>query len=123
MGRYVLNNLFRNERVIFETHYHWIIFFKLSGILTLFIYPLIQLYTDEFVITSQRIIIKTGLLAIHTREMNHNRVETANVYQPLLGRLLGYGNITIIGSGGTRETFRNIRSPLQFRRNIMNVHN
>jgi hypothetical protein len=30
--------------------------------------------------------------------------------------MLGFGDITIIGTGGTREYFRHIARPLQFRK-------
>jgi hypothetical protein len=39
MGSYVDNNLIRDETVVYETKYHWKIFFSLAGLFTLFIYP------------------------------------------------------------------------------------
>jgi hypothetical protein len=33
-----------------------------------------------------------------------------------MGRILGYGSITIIETGGTRETFYNISNPIEFRK-------
>lgn len=119
MGRYVNNNLFRNEQVIFETNYHWVHYFSWVGLFTLGIYPAIQNYTDEFVVTDRRIIIKKGLISYFTLEMNLGRVETVNVRQSILGRILGYGCITIIGTGGTRESFHDISNPLEFRRSFM----
>lgn len=119
MGSYVNGNLFRDEAVIFETGYHWIHFISISSLFTLGIYPAIQNYFDEYVITNRRIIVKRGIIAIRTLEMNLDRVETVNVNQSILGRILGYGNISIIGTGGTRETFSKIRQPMEFRRNFM----
>jgi uncharacterized membrane protein YdbT with pleckstrin-like domain len=121
MGRYVNNNLFRNESVIFETNYHWIHWFSWVSLFTLGIYPTIQLLTDEFVVTDRRIIVKRGVLLYHTLEMDISRVETVNVRQSIPGRIFGYGCITIIGTGGTRESFYSIRNPLQFRRSFMEV--
>jgi len=119
MGRYVNNNLFRNEQVIFETNYHWIHYFSWASLFTLGIYPTIQIYTDEFVVTGRRIVIKRGLLSYYTLEMNLGRVETVNVRQSVFGRIFGYGSITIIGTGGTRESFHDISNPLEFRRSFM----
>lgn len=116
MGKYVNNNLIRGEQVEFATAYHWIIFFNLQALLTLFIAPLILKYTDEFAITNKRVIIKTGLFSRKTFEMNLNKIESVNVDQGILGRILGYGTIRIVGSGGTRESFPKISKPLQFRR-------
>lgn len=119
MGRYVNSNLFRDEQVIFETNYHWIHFISWVGLFTLGIYPAIQNYTDEFVVTDRRIVIKKGLISYFTLEMNLGRIETVNVRQSILGRILGYGCITIIGTGGTRESFHDISNPLEFRRSFM----
>ena len=38
------------------------------------------------------------------------------VDQTLVGRLFGYGDIIVTGSGGTREAFAHIQGPLAFRK-------
>jgi uncharacterized membrane protein YdbT with pleckstrin-like domain len=43
-------------------------------------------------------------------------VESIHVDQSVIGRMLGYGNIEVIGTGGTREQFVNITSPMEFRK-------
>jgi len=48
--------------------------------------------------------------------MNLTKIETVNVDQTVMGRILNYGSITIIGTGGTKETFHNIARPMAFRR-------
>jgi len=118
MGNYVNNNLLRDEQVIYETTYHWKIFISFRGLLSLFILPALDRWSDEFVITNKRIVIKTGLLSRRTLEMNLNKVETVNVDQSIFGRLLGFGNVTVIGTGGTRETFSDLSNPIAFRRNF-----
>ena len=121
MGRYVNNNLFRDEQVIFETNYHWIHWISLPSLFTLGIYPTIQSLTNEFVVTNRRIIIKKGILSYFTLEMNIHKVGSVSVQQSLLGRILGYGCITIMGLGDVRESFRKIRNPLAFRRSFMEI--
>jgi uncharacterized membrane protein YdbT with pleckstrin-like domain len=121
MGNYVNNNLIKDEIIELETTYHWITFFNLKAILTLFIAPIIDKYTDEFVITNKRVIIKTGLISRKTFEMNHSKIESINVNQGILGRILGYGSIQIVGSGGTKEVFPNIQSPLEFRKKFQEL--
>ena len=74
MGKYVDNNLVRDEHVEYETGYHWIIFCNLRAVFTLFIAPLIDKYTDEFAITNKRVIIKTGLIRRKTLEMNLSKI-------------------------------------------------
>lgn len=119
MAKYTKNNLLRGEVITHETTYHWVHFFTKEGLFSLFIMPLIQLYTDEYVITNKRVIIKKGWLNIRTLEMNLSKIETVNVDQSILGRILGYGCITIVGTGGTREESHYIKKPIAFRKAFM----
>lgn len=121
METYIENNLIKDEHVEFETTYHWIIFFSLRAIFTLFIAPVVDRYTDEFAVTNRRVIVKTGLISRKTLEMNLSKIESVNVDQSISGRLLGYGTITIIGTGGTRESFPNISKPLLFRKKFQEL--
>jgi uncharacterized membrane protein YdbT with pleckstrin-like domain len=116
MGAYIATNLTPNERVIYETKNHWIIFVSLRALFTLLIGPMIDWLTNEFAITDKRIIIKEGLISRRTIEMNLNKVESVGVQQGILGRLLGYGSLIITGTGGSKEPFHNIRAPLEFRK-------
>lgn len=121
MGHYVDNNLIKDEHVYYETKYHWKIFFTLGSLLTLFIAPIIKRWSDEFVITNKRIIVKTGVFSRKTLEMNLNKIESVNVDQSIFGRMFGYGTITIIGTGGTRESFPNIADAVEFRKKFQEV--
>lgn len=121
MGHYVRTNLINGEHIEFETTYHWIIFISLRAFLSLFLSPLINRWTDEFAITNKRVIIKTGLIRRKTVELNLSKIESVNVIQSVLGRILGYGSIQIIGTGGTREIFPNIKKPLMFRKKFQEL--
>ncbi len=121
MGSYVNNNLIRGEVVVYETTYHWIIFVSLRAVFTLFISPLVDKFTDEFAITNKRIIIKTGLISRRTFELNLSKIESVNVYQSILGRILGFGSVQIVGTGGTKETFVNINDPINFRKKFQEL--
>ena len=121
MGNYINNNLIKDEHVELETTYHWIIFCNLRAILTLFIAPMIDKYSDEFAITNRRLIIKTGLISRKTFEMNLSKIESVNIEQTVLGRILGYGTIIIVGSVGTREIFPSIKNPLEFRKKFQEL--
>jgi uncharacterized membrane protein YdbT with pleckstrin-like domain len=116
MGTYVNNHLIRDESVILETNYHWITFISWLGLFTLLIGPAIIRWSSEFVITNKRIIIKTGIISRKTFEMNLSKIESVNVDQSFMGRILGYGSMSIIGTGGTRESFHNILKPIEFRK-------
>ena len=56
-----------------------------------------------------------------TLEMNLSKIKSVNVDQSIFGRLLGYGTITIIGTGRTGELFPNIAEPLQFRKKFQEL--
>jgi len=116
MGKYVNSHMIKDESVVFETKYHWVIFLTLKSLFTLTIAPFLQRRLSEFVVTNRRIIIKTGFIARSTLEMNLSKIESVNVEQSVAGRIFNYGSITIIGTGGTRETFHNISRPLDFRK-------
>ena len=121
MGNYVQQNLSAGEQVVYEAKLHWIIFVSLKALLTLFIAPLIAVSTTEFAITNKRVIIKVGLVSRRTLEMNLNKIESVNVNQGILGRLLGYGTIVIVGTGGTKEPFAAISDPLTFRKKFQEL--
>ena len=74
--------------------------------------------TSEFAVTNTRVIIKVGLIRRDTLELLLNKVESVGIDQTVTGRIVGYGTITVVGTGGTREPFRNIARPLDFRKHV-----
>ena len=121
MGNYVDSHLIMGETVVYSAKLHWIIYLTAKAILTIWIAPFIQRATSEFAITTKRVIIKEGLIARRTLEMNLSKIETVNVDQSITGRILNYGSITIIGTGGTHEVFHNIAHPMQFRKAFQEI--
>ncbi|HEY7890355.1 MAG TPA: PH domain-containing protein [Steroidobacteraceae bacterium] len=69
----------------------------------------------EMAVTTRRVVIKQGLVNRKTIEMLLNKIETIEVNETMTGRMLGYGSITMVGTGGTSEPFHKIAHPLQFR--------
>jgi uncharacterized membrane protein YdbT with pleckstrin-like domain len=72
-------------------------------------------WITEISVTTHRVIYKTGFIRRHTVEMNMDKVETVDVDQSLLGRLLGFGTIRVRGTGQSIESLRNIAHPIQLR--------
>ena len=64
-----------------------------------FVRSLIVRVDTEIVVTDKRIIHKVGFIARASEEMNISQVETVDVRQGILGRILGYGAVLIRGSG------------------------
>lgn len=75
-------------------------------------------WTTETDVTTERVVHKTGFIKRSTFEMNIDKVESVDVEQSVLGRLLGYGDVTILGVGEGKKTIRCISSPLDFRSHI-----
>jgi uncharacterized membrane protein YdbT with pleckstrin-like domain len=86
--------------------------------LVLLVPPWIRSISSEFAVTNKRVLVKVGLVRRHSLELLLQKVEGIGVDQGILGRILGYGTITVSGTGGTREAFRMIASPLEFRRQV-----
>jgi uncharacterized membrane protein YdbT with pleckstrin-like domain len=72
----------------------------------------------EMAVTNKRIIIKVGFLTKRTVELFLSKVESVGVEQTILGRMMGYGSLTVRGTGGTHEPFSHVANPLEFRRQV-----
>ncbi|MGB8493906.1 MAG: PH domain-containing protein [Candidatus Acidiferrum sp.] len=72
----------------------------------------------EMTVTNRRVVIKTGLVSRKTIEMLLNKVESIEVSETAFGRMLGYGTIVVIGTGGTPEPFHKVAHPLEFRSQV-----
>jgi len=75
-------------------------------------------WTTEIAITDRRIILKRGFIRRDTIEMSVEKVESVDVNQSLLGRLLNYGDVTVRGTGTGFAPLTNIDSPLTLRSRI-----
>lgn len=72
-------------------------------------------WTTETDVTNLRVVHKTGFIKRNTFEMSLDKVESVDVSQSILGRILNYGNVTILGVGEGKKTIQTIASPLTFR--------
>jgi uncharacterized membrane protein YdbT with pleckstrin-like domain len=75
-------------------------------------------WVTEIAVTDRRVIYKTGLVQRQTNEMNMDKVESVQINQSILGRMLDYGTVTILGTGEGFETLRTIASPIELRNSI-----
>ena len=72
----------------------------------------------EMAVTNRRVVIKTGIASRRTIEMLLNKVESIAVNETAFGRMLGFGTIVVIGTGGTLEPFYKMAHPLEFRNHV-----
>ena len=138
---YIEKNLMNGESVVYRTNLHWVVFlwpiiwlvvaimffssggdaaaagglFILIAILT-GISSFINFKTSEFGITNKRVLVKVGFIRRNSLEVLLDKVEGIQVNQGILGRILGFGSITVSGTGGTKDPFHKIDAPLEFRK-------
>ena len=82
-------------------------------------------WITEIAVTNRRVIYKRGLVARTTAEMHMDKIESVQVDQSILGRILNYGKVTIMGTGMGVESFgamnEPIADPLQLRNHITGI--
>lgn len=88
------------------------------GAVVLLVQEWLRWWTTEMAVTNRRVIYKNGLIWRQTNEMNMDKVESVQVEQSILGRVLDYGNVTILGTGAGFETMHIIGSPIELRNSI-----
>jgi uncharacterized membrane protein YdbT with pleckstrin-like domain len=72
----------------------------------------IQWFTTNFVITSDRIIFRTGVFAKHGIEIPLERVNNVIFHQSVIERILGAGDLLIESGGETgQQRFTEVRDP------------
>jgi uncharacterized membrane protein YdbT with pleckstrin-like domain len=75
-------------------------------------------WTTETDVTDRRVVHKTGFIKRNTFEIALDKIESVDVEQSIFGRLLNYGDVTIMGVGEGRQRIPTIASPLAFRNSI-----
>lgn len=97
------------ETLIRKARIHWLV--NLRG----FFLPNI---TSTILVTDRRILYCTGLIAIRTRSIALSQIESRDVTQSILGRILGYGDLDLHGSGGMELQLQGIADPAGISRDI-----
>jgi len=84
----------------------------LLATLALFAIRYAKWVTTEFVVTTERVISRKGVLAKQAIEIPLDRINTVFFEQQPMERILGQGDLGIESAGeGGRQTFTNIRKP------------
>ena len=141
------DQLLAGERIVYRSRSHWILFaapilVALAGIalgitlqltahdywyvgaalvgvaLILALPPTLRYLSSDFAVTDKRVLARRGLVRRDSLETLLSKIEGIDVEQNLWGRILGYGTLTITGTGGTHESMACIPRPLEFRRQV-----
>jgi len=86
--------------------------------LIVFLRLMIRKWTTEIGVTSHRFVKKTGFVSLRTDEIALPNIEGVKVAQGLWGRIWGYGQLRIEGTGVDAVSLPTIADPVAFRRAI-----
>jgi uncharacterized membrane protein YdbT with pleckstrin-like domain len=95
------------------------LFLLFIGLIFLLVAAIIR-RTTEIAITTQKVILKSGIIRRSTIEMNRQKIESVDVHQSIFGRILNYGTIIVRGTGSGFNPLAYIAAPLRLRRAITN---
>lgn len=76
-------------------------------------------WNTEIAVTDRRVIYVRGFFNRQSVEVHMNQIESVDVDQTLLGRLFGYGDVTIHGTGNTYDPLRAVDRPMALRNEII----
>lgn len=75
-------------------------------------------FFTEYSVTSAGSLVKRGIIRRRVGRLLKVKVESVNLQQSVLGRILGYGDVVITGTGGDVLTFRMVQNPIEFMNTI-----
>jgi len=126
---YIEESLSKGEIIYEKFKHHWtayivmvlcIILAPLTlGITLIFaVYAYLSLKAIEQGVTNKRVIYKTGIISRKTEEVKLTSVETVEIKQGILGRMLGYGDVEVTGTGISGMLFKSIDNPMSVKKSI-----
>ena len=127
MSSYVEDALVDGERVVHQGRlslwsvWHLLLFglvlLPAFGIgLIFWVMAYVRIKSTELAVTSKRLIVKYGFIRRSTIEINIGKVESIQVDQGVLGRMLDFGTLVISGTGTSHAPITGIADPMAFRK-------
>jgi uncharacterized membrane protein YdbT with pleckstrin-like domain len=123
--------LFSVSFSIFIMHFIGLLTMDASGLLYLIIGTvpmfamaapvILWLKSFEQGVTNRRVVLKKGLFSRDTQEIRLDAIETIDVNQSIIGRILDYGDVTVTGRGNSELHFKNIDAPIDIKVAIENA--
>ena len=142
---YIDKNLVPDERILFRTKKHLIIFFFPVVLLIFSAYATsymqgnallikvqwapwlitllfwahtwLEYQTSDFAVTNKRVIMREGFFNRHMAEMRLSTISQVNIDQGILGQMLNFGTISINAFGAT-DAFTMLARPNEFQRAV-----
>ena len=142
---YIDRNLVSDERIVFRTKKHLIIFFYpivllifsfyatnyMRGneilvkvewapwVITLlfWVYTWIEYQTSDFAVTNKRVMMREGFFNRHMAEMRLSTISQVNIDQGIFGQMLNFGTISLNAFGAT-DAFTIMARPNEFQKSV-----
>jgi len=87
------------------------------------VYNLFYFKSMDMGLTNRRIVLKTGIIAINTKELRLQAIETVEVKQGALDRILGFGDVYITGRGNSIIIYKGVEDPVYIKKKIASMLN
>lgn len=65
----------------------------------------------EMAVTNKRVVAKTGIISVHSEELQWNKIESIEIRQGIFGRWLNYGDVYFSGTGISFIRFGYVQNP------------
>lgn len=147
-NKFVKDSLLPEEKIVATANFHplkiWLvpILMLFLGCFVVFFYALFQVWWtllllilvcltflfqrwiskyDEFVITNKRVVAKVGVIRRIAFELQSEQVESIEIHQGILGRILNYGTLMPCGIGASKVRIPFVANPFVFRQHFYDL--
>jgi uncharacterized membrane protein YdbT with pleckstrin-like domain len=101
----------------------WVIFGVVLFVFIVFtIRPFIYWLTTDYAFTNRRIIVRSGFIAKHGRDMPLSKVQNVSFDISVLGRILNYGRLAIVSASDEELVIEDVPNVEHIQREINRLH-
>lgn len=143
--RSIEQNLLPEERIVFRTKKHLIVFVypTLIALVAIWATPFmagneflskvkwvpsfivllfyaqvgLEYWCSDFAVTNKRVLMREGFFVRHANETRLSAISQVNIYQDLFGQMFNYGSI-VINAFGADDFFSMVDKPEEFKRQV-----
>ena len=129
---YLEKSLTSGEEIKLTINFHWFAYVSVVGFFLLgfiflpfsaffFLVSLLSYLNIRFTeqgLTTKKSIVKKGVISVKTEELLITKTETVEMNQSVFGRIFGYGNVKLTGTGSSSLTFEMVVKPLDVKKSI-----
>lgn len=100
----------------------WIVGFFIAAAVWGYVRGIIAWFSSYDILTNRRVIQVRGVLSKYTSDTSLEKINDVNLYQTTLGRMLGYGNLTVMTASEVGiNTMFYLPDPLDFKKAMLDA--